>query len=922
MILPTGSDKGTESSVATKVKLVTLNELEDEWTRQSDAPFSISVAIEMALGSSGEEGTFIQLLDETDSEDADHDTQAVLPGAAIKAKGKKKKSMAQLAQENAATVYVTDQELRRVWARSSEGAMGRSIDKFNTLEALLLLDGRRDTALFGAGSTAESGSITSPSPDKALIQEDKENSEDPDVLFIRSADLQKTWEMRAEVQWGLPNADYDEHLALLLLDEDEDEEYPFQLREDDSVMEEDGDADAMVDFDLPYSTAPVEENGDDLADIHDIGKTAVAIDFDSAGENSLDVGNSVNEDENKDGSVGVGTKATGAQLSAFRARRGLEYVRASEAELPEERGEGVWDLPEHKGRARQVRRDALKQITRELESMHAMEDRVAWKKDRHILTPDIDTQTFYGDLMWSNTYMTQRVPANWDDPEADEMSDTYLSAGSMAWEGEEETDFNAQLACLQKPWAVLGLPEQAFPEHVQRKELAVPGTADALDEGGDDGPIDWNTFDFASEFGEESTGASSAGDGVDVDSIDSPEMPANAGSIDMDMDVDSFFAELEGKPAPSTSELASSAVATATAAAAAAALTTPEQSGSAADQAENPVLSGGEMSASGFAGAPPPVEDLPYDLLEKEAVEMVAGKTYESLSPKVKKWVTPLAWLEQAQWADHVGYDEWSLYGTSEQWRTEGLSSPPVFANSAETTEEQSDNDENALLFDDSADDFFLDADDMVCPDDIRAAVTYAHILHITDWYLTDHVAIAQELEDSRVWERRLAAGLRGDPSLLKEPVPAHLTPDADRGIEYSDDIIEMKGKISLHAQMGSPADEFSADEFDYNTENVPLNNVGTVREQYSWTPDDAETQAGYRVDEAVVSEIRPVLDFANQAAELLSTRDGVLIFNYKGNMRQLLGIRDMMLSIAKDCYPGLKDLRLVTERTHDKYDS
>ena len=93
MILPTGSDKGTESSVATKVKLVTLNELEDEWTRQSDAPFSISVAIEMALGSSGEEGTFIQLLDETDSEDADHDTQAVLPGAAIKAKGKKKKSM-------------------------------------------------------------------------------------------------------------------------------------------------------------------------------------------------------------------------------------------------------------------------------------------------------------------------------------------------------------------------------------------------------------------------------------------------------------------------------------------------------------------------------------------------------------------------------------------------------------------------------------------------------------------------------------------------------------------------------------------------------------------------------------------------------------------------------------------------------------
>ena len=43
--------------------------------------------------------------------------------------------------------------------------------------------------------------------------------------------------------------------------------------------------------------------------------------------------------------------------------------------------------------------------------------RPAWKKDRHILTPDIDTQEFMGDLMWSNTYMTQRIPANWNDPE-------------------------------------------------------------------------------------------------------------------------------------------------------------------------------------------------------------------------------------------------------------------------------------------------------------------------------------------------------------------------------------------------------------------------------------------------------------------------------------------------------------------------
>ena len=39
------------------------------------------------------------------------------------------------------------------------------------------------------------------------------------------------------------------------------------------------------------------------------------------------------------------------------------------------------------------------------------------KKERMFLTPDIDTQEFLGDIMFSNTYLTQRIPANWEDPE-------------------------------------------------------------------------------------------------------------------------------------------------------------------------------------------------------------------------------------------------------------------------------------------------------------------------------------------------------------------------------------------------------------------------------------------------------------------------------------------------------------------------
>lgn len=56
--------------------------------------------------------------------------------------------------------------------------------------------------------------------------------------------------------------------------------------------------------------------------------------------------------------------------------------------------------------------------------------------------------------MNSNTYMTTRVPANWDDPELEEMSQVYLSTGSMAWEGEPETDYTIETTA----WDLLSLP--------------------------------------------------------------------------------------------------------------------------------------------------------------------------------------------------------------------------------------------------------------------------------------------------------------------------------------------------------------------------------------------------------------------------------------------------------------------------------
>jgi hypothetical protein len=32
-----------------------------------------------------------------------------------------------------------------------------------------------------------------------------------------------------------------------------------------------------------------------------------------------------------------------------------------------------------------------------------------------------------------------------------------------------------------------------------------------------------------------------------------------------------------------------------------------------------------------------------------------------------------------------------------------------------------------------------------------------------------------------------------------------------------------------------------------------------------------------------------------------------VLLFNYKGNMRHIIGIRSMMIIIAKECFPEMQ---------------
>jgi len=37
------------------------------------------------------------------------------------------------------------------------------------------------------------------------------------------------------------------------------------------------------------------------------------------------------------------------------------------------------------------------------------------------------------------------------------------------------------------------------------------------------------------------------------------------------------------------------------------------------------------------------------------------------------------------------------------------------------------------------------------------------------------------------------------------EPIPLYLTPDIKRGVKYSNELIEMKGKVTLHPEFIDP---------------------------------------------------------------------------------------------------------------------
>ena len=93
--------------------------------------------------------------------------------------------------------------------------------------------------------------------------------------------------------------------------------------------------------------------------------------------------------------------------------------------------------------------------------------------------------------------------------------------------------------------------------------------------------------------------------------------------------------------------------------------------------------------------------------------------------------------------------------------------------------------------------------------------------------YLTDHQGKSAANDNRKFWERKLNKVLGGEEGCEREDIPSFLTPDADRGVVYSDEIIEMKGKLTLHMAQDPPHIMYANDTFVHNTGKIK--SVNTV---------------------------------------------------------------------------------------------
>ena len=120
-----------------------------------------------------------------------------------------------------------------------------------------------------------------------------------------------------------------------------------------------------------------------------------------------------------------------------------------------------------------------------------------------------------------------------------------------------------------------------------------------------------------------------------------------------------------------------------------------------------------------------------------------------------------------------------------------------------------------------------------------------------------------------RYWDRVVWSKFTGENTTV-EPIPGYLTPDKNRGIEYSNEIIEMKGKLTLNPFQPEPKDAYVNDTFTHNQDMDVTNKIGSIRVQYDWLP---RMDLVHEIEEEKLLKIAPLLHYVNHAATLQSTK-------------------------------------------------
>ena len=127
-------------------------------------------------------------------------------------------------------IYVTEQELRRLWSERSLHLLSKSISQFNIADALLLIDDEEDLSLL---------EDVSQKPSESLTKKSVRDIDDAEVYITESViislfsficfiwlikELRRLWEERQDVKWGMPSENFDIHSALLLADTEDEED--------------------------------------------------------------------------------------------------------------------------------------------------------------------------------------------------------------------------------------------------------------------------------------------------------------------------------------------------------------------------------------------------------------------------------------------------------------------------------------------------------------------------------------------------------------------------------------------------------------------------------------------------------------------------------------------------------------------------